>query len=133
MTSKTNRARFGLFIAGLLAASSAFAAEVLNADLKAPAEGRHALTVQRSKHFGANAVESIILIDDVAAASIKGGDAVTVYVPDGRHIVGIRNGRRAETAADMSIAVDVSAGHEPILAASLANAGWSGFKLEQIH
>jgi hypothetical protein len=133
MTTKSNRARFGLFIAGLLAASSAFAAEVLNANFKAPAEGRHALTVQRNKHFGANAVEAVLIVDEVPAATLKGGEAVTVYVADGRHIVGIRNGRRAETVADMSMAVDVGAGHEPILAASLANAGWSGFKLEQIH
>jgi hypothetical protein len=133
MTNKSNVARFGLFLACLAAAPSAFAAEVLNADFKAPAEGRHALTVQRNKHFGANGVESILIVDDVPAATLKGGEAVTVYLPDGRHIVGIRNGRRSETAADMSIAVDVGAGHEPILAATLANAGWTGFKLEQIH
>lgn len=93
-----------------------------------PSDGHHALTVQRDRHFGLNGLDTLIIVDGTPAASVKGGEAVTVYVPDALHIVGIQSSKKS--APDMSLAVDVGPGHEPILGASVSNWGGSGFKLD---
>jgi hypothetical protein len=119
-----------IFLLCLLWAGAGQAAEVLKPELAKPADGSHALTVQRDRHFGVNGLAALVIVDGVTAASVNGGEAIAFYVPDGRHTVGIQSSKKS--SPDMSLAVDVGAGHEPILEASVSNWGWSGCKLEEV-
>lgn len=93
--------------------------------------GKHDLSIERDTHFGYDRVPMRVYVDGQPTAEVLGGETITLYLRDGRHIVGIDSGPN-KRKPDMTLAVDVGPNEQPILRASLCAIGYCGAKLERV-
>lgn len=115
-----------------LAACSTVAPKVTNPAMATATPGRYAVTVERGKHLGFDSLPLNIFVDGKVVAQVDGGRAVTLYLTEGRHLIGIESGRRTKAGPSDEIAVDVSASHSPILRTNVYAMGYGGWKIERV-
>lgn len=120
-------------LAALLAGCASVSPKYLDSGVSSAALGSHAVSVERGKHFGIDSVPLIIFVDGEKAAHIGGGQTITLYIKDGRHIIGVAPKAAADHGPNSSIAVDVSAQSQPILQTNVAAWGWAGWKIERVN
>jgi hypothetical protein len=105
-------------------------ARYLNASLSDKAPGTSAVSIERHKKFGYDALPVIIYVDGKSAAQIHGGQVVTLYIKDGRHSIGVSAGQYA--APEREIAIDVSPENKPILRAHSVALGYGGWGIDLV-
>lgn len=121
-----------LVLAASLAGCASFGpTRCLTADACAAGSGKHLVSIERDTHFGYNSVPMRIYVDGKPTAEVLGGETISLYLKDGRHIVGIDSGPSRDKP-DMTLAVDVGVNDQPILRASLCAMGYCGAKLERV-
>ncbi len=122
-------ALFALLLTGCASVSPKY----LNPRFSSAAPGSHAVSVERGKHLGIDSTPLIIFVDGEEVAHIGGGQTITLYIEDGRHIIGVASKATADNGPNSSIAVDVSAQSQPILRTNVAAWGWAGWKIEHVN
>lgn len=116
-----------------LAACTTFPTFPTPAAMASPGPGKYALSVERGKWFGLNSRPLGVYLDNRAVGSLKGGQALTIYVPPGRYTVAVHLPVKDVPAGNAgTLVVDVSATEKPILRANVSALGYGGWKLERV-
>jgi hypothetical protein len=120
-----------LMVFGLCIGAANAGAIYMDKSYQQPSPNKGVVSVERTKHFFLNHLAARIYVDGKPVASLHGGDAINIYMPFGRHILGA-SAHVKETGPDQQLAVDVTANESPILRMTAANGGYSGVKLTRI-
>ena len=126
-----NRSTF-LIVLALLTGCASVSPTYLDSTFATSTAGTHVVSIERGKHFGLDNVPLVVLVDGKEVALLGGGQAITLNVKDGRHIIGVVPKTAAEHGANSSIAIDVSAKSQPILRTNVAAWGWGGWMIERV-
>lgn len=121
-------------LATLFIVSCALPVIPLVAKYASPNAGAGLVTVERGHTITSIAhVPHVIFIDGEAVATLADGKAMNMYLPYGRHIVGVAlEGKRFPTEPVVELAVDVSATENPIMMVWDRAGGYGGLGIKRV-
>lgn len=121
-----------LILALLLAGCAAMPARHVESSWSEPGPGLQTVTVERPSRWPGGA-PLLVWVDGKVSAEVPGGQAINLYLPEGRHIIGVgMPGRSGSEAPERTIVVDVTPGSQPLLRASIVALGYGGWEIEQV-
>lgn len=124
--------RMILLVLLFLAGCTAMPARHIDQAWAKPADGLHVVTVERPSRWPGGA-PLIIWVDGKQVAALPGGQAINLYLPEGRHIIGVgMPARSGSEAPERTAAVDVSATSHPLLRAGIVALGYGGWEIEVV-
>jgi hypothetical protein len=122
-----------LIVLSFLIGCASVSPTYLDSTVSTSIAGTHVVSVERGKHFGIDNVPLVVFMDGKEVALLGGGQAISLNVKDGRHIIGVAPKTVAEHGAVSSIAIDVSSESQPILRTNVAAWGWAGWMIERVY
>lgn len=115
-------------VSGLFVVGASSAAEIIDPSVGRHAPGTAAVSVERDKHFGTNRLPALLYVDGKVVASVKGGEAIVIFLPRGPHVIGSTLSTKAGKP-DQSIVVDAVEEKTTTLKAHLGDWGWAGMQM----